>query len=356
LPAAVDATPVSKAPAVQAAPKAPPAEAGSPAVQLLAQAHEWSSSAKSVSDFTRIIQSCQQAAAAQGAPEIGRYASELGSWALNRRGQLHAEAGHEEEALSDFDAAIEADGKRWRAVHNRGVVLAGNGEFEKAFEDFSRTIQLNPRFAKAYSNRAALFVVAGNVESAIQDYSQAVTLDPQLTVAHRGLGRAFHLEGQLDASIQHYDEAVRLSPQDAYAIASRADVLTDLGRYAEASAEYDRAIAVDANSSHAHSGSAWLLATCPDDAVRNPQLAVERAQVAVELTNGEDAASLDTLAAAQASQGDFTAATATIEQAVQLATATEKQSYLERQSLYQQETPFRLEPVNDVMQINHESE
>jgi tetratricopeptide (TPR) repeat protein len=355
--AQASAVPLTQKVAVQnasaATPKSPP---DSPAMQVLAQAHEWSTKAQTESDYTRVIEACRQAGAEPSSPEIERYVSELSSWALNRRGQLRAEAGRHNEALSDFDAALQADAKRWRAVHNRGVLLAGNGEFEKAFEDFTRTIELNPTFAKAYSNRAALFVVSGNVQSATHDYTKAVELDPELTVAHRGLGRACHIDGQLDAAVRHYDEAVRLAPNDAYAIASRADVLSDLGHYAEAAADYERAIQADPNLSHAHSGSAWLLATCPDDSIRDPQLALERAQTAIDLTGGEDAASFDTLAAAQANNGDFAGATQSIEQAVRLANPGEKQAYQDRLSLYQQNIPFRLEPAGSVLQTSHDSD
>jgi len=344
-------TPMAMPSNISSAPKASPQ---SPAIGILAQAHDLSTTAKTENDFSRIIDACRQAQAGQTNPQISRYTNELASWALNRRGQIKAEAGRDQEALADFDAAVQADDTRWRAIHNRGVLLAQSGEFEKAFDDFSRTIQTNPKFAKAYSNRGALFVVAGNIQPALQDYNQAIALDPELAVAHRGLGRACHLDGQLDAAIEHYDEAVRLSPNDSYAIASRADVLTDLGQYAEAALEYERAIKTDPNSGHAHSGSAWLLATCPDASIRNPKLAIERAKIALEITGGDDAASLDTLAAAQANSGNFAAAERTVQQAVRLASDSEKESYQERLSLYQQEKPYRLEAIEEVVQISHQ--
>ena len=145
------------------------------------------------------------------------------------------------------------------------------------------TIQLNPQFAKAYSNRAALFMVANNLNAALQDYNRAIELDPNLAVAHRGCGRVCQLTGRMDDAIAHYDAAVQLAPTDAYAAACRADLLTDVGRYSEAAAEYNRAIEIDPQSTQAQSGSAWLLATCPDSAVRNPDLAIQRAQTVIEL-------------------------------------------------------------------------
>jgi len=331
------------------------AEPQSPAAGILAQAHEWSLSAQTAADYTRIIEACEHAHDNNPTPEIAKYADRLASWALNRRGQLSAENGDDAEAIQDFAASVGADADRWRAIHNRGVLEAQAGNFEQAFNDFTRTIELNPNFAKAYSNRAALFVVAGNVEAAIQDYQGALRIDSELAVAHRGLGRAYHLTGDLDAALRSYDEAVRLAPKDAYAIAARADVLTDQGHYANAASEYDRALTIDAHSSHAYCGSAWLLATCPDDSVRDPELAVERAQVAVELGGDGNAASLDTLAAAQAAAGDFNLAARTARQAIEFASESEKPAFEERLALYQQGQDFRIQP-SELTLVSHEEE
>jgi tetratricopeptide (TPR) repeat protein len=54
---------------------------------------------------------------------------------------------------------------------------------------------------------------------------------------------------------------------------------------------------------------AWLLATCPDAAIRNGKQAIESATRACEETEWEDAAALNTLAAACAETGNFRDAT-----------------------------------------------
>jgi len=50
---------------------------------------------------------------------------------------------------------------------------------------------------------------------------------------------------------------------------------------------------------------AWLLATTPDAALRNPQRAVELAEEIAQSQNFRDPNTLDTLAAAYAAAGDF---------------------------------------------------
>src|SRR6476646_5121463 len=103
-----------------------------------------------------------------------------------------------------------------------------------------------------------------NLDAAAKDYNRAIELDPNLAVAHRGYGRVCQLQGQTEEAINHYDAAVQLAPGDAYAAACRADLLTDVGRYSDTLAEYNRALQLDPKSMQANSGSAWLLATCPD--------------------------------------------------------------------------------------------
>ena len=151
-----------------------------------------------------------------------------------------------------------------------------------------------------------------------------------------------HLLGKLDESLAHYDAAVRLAPKDAYTVARRAELLTDLGHYAEAAADYDQAIALDPQFASAYRGSAWLLATCPDETVSNPEQAVQRAELAVRLEQRPSADSFDALAAAQASEGDFEAAQQTVRRAIKLAPESHRADYLRRLALYQQSQPYRL--------------
>jgi len=330
----------------------------SAADELVANAHELSTQAQSGEEFTRVVDLCRQALASQPSPTTDQYAKNLIAWSLNRRGQLKAEAGDDKAALIDFDEAIRHDATCWRAVHNRGVLLAQDGQFEKAFDDFSRTIQMNPQFAKAYSNRAALFMVANNannLEAALQDYNRAIALDTNLAVAHRGYGRVCQLTGRMEEAMGHYEIAVRLAPNDSYAAACRADLLTDLGRYADAAEEYNRAIEIDSKSTQALSGSAWLLATCPNSQVRNADLAIQRAQTVIELGGDNDAVNFDTLAAAQANAGDFDGAMDSLQKAIELAPAEEREAYKERLVMYQQAKPYRISPIDHVAQVSYET-
>ena len=80
------------------------------------------------------------------------------------------------------------------------------------------------------------------------------------------------------------------------------------GEYAKSLADLEAALRLNANDSSAYNDQAWVWSTCPLAEIRNGRQAVESATRACELTKWKDAYQLDTLAAAYAEKGDFTAA------------------------------------------------
>jgi len=80
----------------------------------------------------------------------------------------------------------------------------------------------------------------------------------------------------------------------------------------------------------------WLLATSPEDDVRDAAKAVEVGERAARLTSRQDPLSLDTLAAAYAEAGRFDEAAATAREALELEArrGTADRALADRLSLY----------------------
>jgi tetratricopeptide (TPR) repeat protein len=313
---------------------------------LLVQAYQLSLSASNEGEYSQIIQWCASASRAGLDDESGRFGAQLSAWALNRRGQCRADEGQQDLALADFRAALEFDATNWRALHNRAVTYAQNGQFAEAFDDLCRVIQLNSQHGKAYSNRATLYVQAGDFEKALADYDAALAIDAELLPALVGRGRVCHLQGRLDEALACLDAAVRLAPKDAEIVCSRADLLADLGRYEDALMDYAQAIDLNSKFEHAYRNGAWLLATCPDERIRDIEGALVGAQAALECGYGDRHAALDTLAAALANAGRFDEAVGTIQQAIDVAPEEARAAYQARQQLYESGQPFRTSPVS----------
>jgi tetratricopeptide (TPR) repeat protein len=324
--------------------------ASSPSAQLLVQAYQLSLTASTEAEYSQIVRSCAEAMRQGLDGENRKFALNLSAWSLNRRGQLRADQGQREIAIADFRAALEFDPECWRAIHNRGVTLAQCGQFAEAFDDFTRVIQLSPQFAKAYSNRGTLYVQAGDHEKAIADFDAALKLDATLLPALVGRGRVCHLAGRLDEALVNLGDAIELNDADADVICSRGDLLVDLGQYTEALDDYARAIELNPKFQHAYRNGAWLLATCPDDSIRDAEGALNGAKAALECGYGERHAALDTMAAALANAGRYDEAVATIQQAIQIAPEDTREAYQARQELYQSGQPFRTQPIETDVQ------
>ncbi len=336
-----------------AADQKPPKKPSKKAVELLAHANRLSQVAGNENEYTTILQTCRQVLAIDSSPTAVKYGKQLASWAINRRGELKAEEGRTTEALLDYEGALRFDPTRWRAVHNRGVMAAQAGRYTDALNDFNRTLELNPKFAKAYSNRATLYVQAGKLQQAQNDYRQAIANDPDLAVAHKGCGRVFHILGQLESALQHLDAAALLAPNDARIVNNRGDLLSDMGRYRSAAANYQKAIELDSSLAIAYRNLAWLQATCPDKECRDHRLALANADRAIALLEEPGDLEFDTLSVAQAAGGDFDAAKASIDRALELASESEKANYQWRRSLYERGQPYVAEPASNIQQASY---
>jgi hypothetical protein len=86
---------------------------------------------------------------------------------------------------------------------------------------------------------------------------------------------------------------------------------------------------------------AWVLAGAPQDSLRDPGLAVRLAERAVQITGGNDAGTLDVLAAAHASNDEFDRAVETADAALALKPSN-ADAVTARRDGYRQHRAFRL--------------
>jgi tetratricopeptide (TPR) repeat protein len=78
----------------------------------------------------------------------------------NNRGIAFAEKGQYDQAISDFNQALEINPRYNKAYNNRGIVYRLRGQYHQAISDFNRSIAINPLDAEAYNNLSWLLATA----------------------------------------------------------------------------------------------------------------------------------------------------------------------------------------------------
>jgi spermidine synthase len=160
-------------------------------------------------------------------------------------------------------------------------------------------------------------------------------------------------EGDTTGAINALNEVLRLAPEQPDVLYVLADLYSQVGAYTEAAqtlrlfqrlepedpngyilmgravlanrdvdealVQFRTAIAYAPESLESLNNVAWILATHNDDAVRNPQAAIEFAERAAELSGNNNPGVLDTLAAAYASGGRFEEAISVQQRVITLA-------------------------------------
>jgi tetratricopeptide (TPR) repeat protein len=115
--------------------------------------------------------------------------AEVRAIALMNRGIGHAAAGDLEDALTDFDSAIEISPGLIEGYYNRGNVNLDLERSEDAIRDFSTVIEAEPQFALGWLNRGLAREQAGDREGARRDIGRALALNSSLDSARRALAR-----------------------------------------------------------------------------------------------------------------------------------------------------------------------
>jgi tetratricopeptide (TPR) repeat protein len=197
------------------------------------------------------------------------------------------------------------------------LYLAGNPRAAEA--EFEEALRLLPGYAKPLFSLGVLMEERGRDEDAIDRFSKAVAADPAMVNARASLADALRRTGKLDAAIAQYEQIVKIDPSASDARFGRAMALVRLRRFAEARAVLEEAVRVHPEQPGLAHALARILASAPDDAVRDGPRALAIVQ-SLEKTTAPAVALVETTAMALAENGRFGDAVARQRQAIALAT------------------------------------
>lgn len=133
------------------------------------------------------------------------------------KGDKNLDAGKYDEAIKNYNAALEADSDSLDAYNGRGIAYSQKKDFDSAIKDFSQTIKLNPNYAQGYNNRGMAYGEKGDLDKALADFNKAIELDSAYAQAYNNRGAVHMAKGDKDKATADFKKALELDPnnQDA---------------------------------------------------------------------------------------------------------------------------------------------
>ncbi|CAI5533724.1 unnamed protein product, partial [Closterium sp. Naga37s-1] len=161
------------------------------------------------------------------------------------RGMAHAFAEHYEEALSDFNKALEQAPKAGQILRQRASVLGILGRHKEAIADWTAVIEMDPNDAAARQERGAAYVNANAYSSALPDLYAARAMAPQLFKPHLFLGLALTATGAPFEAVKSYETAMAMNPDVKEGWTNWGQTMKEIAMFNESERCYKRALDVD---------------------------------------------------------------------------------------------------------------
>ncbi|HEX4308802.1 MAG TPA: tetratricopeptide repeat protein [Acidobacteriaceae bacterium] len=165
--------------------------------------------------------------------------------AHNNLGIALAGSGKMTDAIDEYRRSLALNANNSQTENNLGSALAEEGNLDEARRHFEKALEINPDNASAAVNLGnALAAEGGHTQQAIELLTKALETLPNSPDGQNGLGVALAHEGNLDDATAHLLKAVALAPQDAGYRYNLGRVLAAQTRFAEALPQFEQAAAL----------------------------------------------------------------------------------------------------------------
>ena len=212
---------------------------------------------------------------------------------LSERALVRLLMGNDKEAEADLKKALELSPQNALIQIHQVMIWARTNRRAEALAELDRVIQKHPKLAEAYAVRGRLRLQEGAKTFLIErpDGQKAVIQKPIPESARKAL---------VDLK-----KACELAPEGYDYLQGCVECYQALDQEADLVGVLKSMVALTSERMEPLNHLAWLLATSPQQNLRDGKAAVQYAQKANDLAGGKDPYYLSTLAAAHAEKGEF---------------------------------------------------
>jgi tetratricopeptide (TPR) repeat protein len=237
----------------------------------------------------------------------------------NALGVGYVQLGRQADAIRQFEEVLRERPDHAMGHYNLAVMAMADRRFDEAIDHLNRALISRPDYSEAHNNLGVLLEAMGRGDEARAQFAEALEARPSSPAAHNNLGRNLLARGDVDGAMSHFRAALRTRPDHPDTLYNVGRAYATAGSPKEAVQQWKHVIAVRPDMVAALIDLARLLST--NDAVRNPSEAIVYAEQANRVSGGNNAAALDTLAAAYAASERFDLAVRAAQRALQRALA-----------------------------------
>lgn len=210
-----------------------------------------------------------------------------------------------QDAVNDFSKSLQLKPNVPGVFNNRGRAAYLARSYDNAIRDFNAAVKLNPKHFVALLNRALCLMATDRLNDALKDLNSALAINKSFPEALNNRGVVYSRKGDYKRAVADFTAAIKVDARYVEAYGNRAAAYRQMRRFNDALRDLQQAMKLAPTNHRPVNDIAWYLATTEDKRQRNPKQAVEYALKACQMTGYEDWNTLDTLAAAYASAGQF---------------------------------------------------
>lgn len=134
------------------------------------------------------------------------------SEACYKRGDKYLNNRNCEQAINDYNKAIELNSEDYTPYYKRGNAYFVKNDYDQAITDFNRAIELNPNYLSSYFFLAHAYQNKDNYDLAIFNYDKVIELNPNISEAYNNRGVVYQAKGNYKQAEMDYIQALKVNP------------------------------------------------------------------------------------------------------------------------------------------------
>lgn len=235
-------------------------------------------------------------------------------------------------------------------------ILVLIGDLEKAREALTEILALSPNEAEAHIQLGKIFYLENDTRQASKHFRLALTSDTQRAVALIHLAIIARVTHEPKAALMYFSQSIEAEPRNSSTWVERGNYLLELGEWQAAEKNFRDALDFAPNDIDFLERMAWILATVPDEHIRDGKEALRiarRLASMLKIRTDQNISCGIALAVAFAEDQQFDKALGVVQDLQSYAQKTRVMSFDSQlktlQQHFQQGQAFRLEPASAVI-------